>query len=243
MATAVAPCNTIYTVEGVDWRQAWVERNARRADPGDSAYWDGRSAEFKHHAGHSSYAQTFINYLAPEPGWSVLDVGCGSGTLALPLACDGHSILACDFSEGMLSAANEAAAAQGVSGLVRTQKVAWDDDWEQAGIGAKCVDVAIASRSTMVADLGAALGKLDRAARCKVAVTMATEYGPKGHKQQGALVDGVPYVPDYVYGVNLLIAMGAYPELRYIDSYKPGADGGRQLIRWAYLAWTPVSQA
>jgi hypothetical protein len=35
--------------------------------------------------------------------------------------------------------------------------------------------------------------------------------------------------------------MGAYPEMRYVDSYKRDIDGNKQLIRWAFITWEPVS--
>lgn len=233
-------CGGVEDLLGVDWRQAWREREQARRAPDDVQVWDERAQEFAEHAGISEYADTFLTLLDLEPGLSVLDMGCGSGTLAIPLAQQGHEVLAADFSTGMLQCLRDAAKREGL-GLIGSIQVDFNASWEQweaAGIGAGCVDVAIASRSTMVDDLGAAFEKLERAARRRVAVTMATEYSPRGVKRLGQCAAGeAPYVPDYVFGVNILLQRGRYPELRYIDSHKPDEDGAPRLVRWAFLSW------
>jgi hypothetical protein len=76
----------------------------------------------------------------------------------------------------------------------------------------------------MVTDLGIAFDKLERVARERVAVTMSTEFSPRGFKMLGGTIDGGPaggYVPDHILAMNILFFKGAYPELHYIDSYKP----------------------
>jgi 2-polyprenyl-3-methyl-5-hydroxy-6-metoxy-1,4-benzoquinol methylase len=76
---------------GVDWRQAWVELDNRRKPPDDKQTWDGRAKGFSQNAGQSSYANAFLGLLSPEPGASILDMGSGSGTLAIPLARRGST--------------------------------------------------------------------------------------------------------------------------------------------------------
>jgi SAM-dependent methyltransferase len=150
-------------------------------------------------------------------------MGCGSGTLAIPLARAGHELLAADFSLKMLEALTRQAAEEGLS-AIRTLSLDFNASWEQweaAGITEGCVDVALASRSTMVDDLGEAFEKLERAARTRVVVTMATEFGPRGTRRMGRFAtDDLEVVPDFIFALNLLLANGRYPELRFIDSYK-----------------------
>jgi SAM-dependent methyltransferase len=232
-------------LEGTDWRLAWVRRNERRRKPGESGYWDGRAEEFRRHSYHSDYAGVFIEWLALEPGESVLDFGCGSGALAVPLARAGHPVVAADFSEGMRQALAGRAAAEGLSGL-RIRALSWTDDWPASGLAPKSVDVAVASRSVIVNDLADALAKLDAAARRKAVITMTTEFGPKGYKELGSCAEGQgSYIPDYIYAMNILWQMGAHPELRYLEVKRtageddePYAEGRR--VVWAYIAWEPV---
>ncbi|MDR1713515.1 MAG: methyltransferase domain-containing protein [Coriobacteriales bacterium] len=225
----------------VDWRQAWIDYNRSRKPPDDSAYWDNRAPDFAKLAGASPYADTFIAYLAPAPGTSLLDMGCGSGTLALPLARAGHPVYARDFSAGMLDALQQACQREGLENVelgILDFNAPWEQ-WLAAGLSEGCVDIALASRSTMVDDLWEALEKLERTARQRVAVTVATEHSPRKQERLAAAagLESSPYLADYVYAVNILMQMGRYPQLRYIDSEKKSADGTLELIRWAWLEW------
>jgi SAM-dependent methyltransferase len=215
----------------------------------DSAYWDSRAANYAAHAGSSSYCQAFIDLLGQPKKKLILDFGAGAGTLAIPLAKAENRVLACDFSAKMLEGlahraeaekltlvadinAIEATAKQRFASLgssltggqIAPKLLSWADNWADAGIGEKSVDIAIASRSTMVADLGEAFDRLERTARERVAVTMATEFRPRSFKMLGSDADGASamggYVPDHILAMNILFFKGAYPELHYIDSYK-----------------------
>lgn len=231
------------SLEGVDWRKAWIERDKKRRAPDDKSYWDARSQAFKENSGKSRYTNIFIHYLSLEPGLSVLDMGSGTGALAIPLAKAGHPVLSADFSAGMRKAALDNANKEGLTNF-EVKALDWNEDWEVAGVTPKSVDVALASRSTIVEDLGDALLKLDRTARKKVAITMTTEFSPRGYKPRGGTLDGSdPYIPDYIYGMNVLFQMGAFPELRYIDTtHGNGGEMEDRLVRWAYMAWEPVTQ-
>ena len=63
---------------------------------------------------NDSYARDFIEKMALKTKSLVFDMGCGTGSLAVPLAKQGHGVIAADFSKGMLKRLREAAHAQGV---------------------------------------------------------------------------------------------------------------------------------
>ena len=138
----------------------------------DAAFWDRRAQHFRGGDEASPYVAGFVGHMRIRPGESVLDVGCGSGALALPLARDGHDVVALDFSQGMLDVLRRLASADGLRN-VRTVQAGWDDDWRAAGVGV--ADVVIASRSLDVRDLRAALQKLDAFALRRVCITLPAD--------------------------------------------------------------------
>ena len=133
------------------------------------AYWNKRAATFTHNA-TSDYERWLLDLLALETGEEILDMGCATGTLAVPLARAGHRVHGCDFAEAMLAILDERAAAENLP--ITSHLLAWEDDWEEASLGHNSVDVAFASRSLMSGDVSACVRKLDEAARSRAAVVV-----------------------------------------------------------------------
>ncbi len=209
-----------------DWNAEWMRLQEAREWDDTPEYWNGRSADFAKRAARSGYAERFLEYAAIPAGATVLDVGCGPGTLTLPLARNGHQVTAVDFADGMLARLEEQASREGLAGI-RTVKASWEDDWGAAGIDR--ADVAIASRSIATPDLGAALEKLHRAAREKACLTVAAGSPPR-HDVRILRALGRRHAPElgHVYCMNILFRMGIMPELRYIRSEKPESFDSRE---------------
>ena len=223
-----------------DWNAERMRLQEERRQPDSPAWWDARAKHFRPQE-TSPYARDFLALAAVRPGERVLDMGCGSGTLAIPLALAGHDVIAADFSQRMLDelqrAAHEAkvpaqtlvrgssqsapASSHSLPGTVALRRLAWDDDWAAAGLEEKCVDVAVASRSLATHDMRAALLKLEGAARRRCCVTLACNAGPR---YDAAVLDAVGVSVgesvDYLYAFNILAQMGRAPEVRYLDSYR-----------------------
>ena len=133
------------------------------------AYWNKRAATFTRDA-TIDYERWLLDLLALEAGEEILDMGCATGTLAVPLARAGHRVHGCDFAEAMLPILDERATADKLP--ITSHLLAWEDDWEEAGLGENSVDVAFASRSLMSGDVSACVRKLDAAARSRAAVVV-----------------------------------------------------------------------
>lgn len=212
---------------GVDWAGAWEDHYARRAKPADASAWDRRARGYTDRR-LSDYESAFLGMLDVREGDVVLDFGCGPGILAVPLAQRGCRVIAADFSDGMLAEARRAAEEAGVADLVECRKVAWDDDWEAAGLLPGSVDVAVASRSMATRHMADALFKLDRTARRQVVVSLAAGHSPRRDERAFAAVGRArPWVSDYAYCMNILFERGVYPELAYIVSYSRPAFADR----------------
>lgn len=97
-----------------DWNAEWMRLQEKRRKADDVAWWDRRAKHFRPRE-TSPYAQAFLARAGVRPGESVLDMGCGSGTLAVPLAQSGCQVIAADFSPRMLEELVGAARALGVT--------------------------------------------------------------------------------------------------------------------------------
>lgn len=200
-----------------DWNELWRQAAARKwPDLGErSSYWNRRAPSFARRDSASPYTRTFLDIMAPRPHWSVLDVGCGTGTLAIPLAGLVDRVTAMDFSEVMLEYLVRDCREAGIRN-VRPLHAGWEDDWNAAGVGVH--DVAIASRSLVVEDLEAAVRKLDRAARHRAYIASPVGDGPLDRRTMEAVGRPFRKNPDYIYVYNLLHQIGIYADLTIIKA-------------------------
>ncbi|HEY5168821.1 MAG TPA: methyltransferase domain-containing protein [Thermoleophilia bacterium] len=201
--------------EDKDWNAEWMRLSEQREVAHDAAFWDRRARDFRGGDEDSPYVAGFMAHMRLRPGESVLDVGCGSGALALPLARAGRDVVALDFSAGMLAVLRRRASEEGLRN-VKTIHAGWDDDWRAAGAGG--ADVVIASRSLDVRDLRAALQKLDVFARRRVCVTLPADglFYPQllAHKAVGR---SHAKRGDHGTAVNVLRQMGVQPEVTFLE--------------------------
>lgn len=219
-----------------DWNRAWREMRTNKPSPACHAkFWDGRSRSFAKHVARTGYAELFLKIMQPQPQWTVLDMGCGAGTLALPMAEKVQSITAVDFSEKMLSIVREECAAKSINNI-RTIHARWEDDWEQAGIGQ--YDVAIASRSLVVDDLQGTIAKLNAAAHRRVFIVTIVGDGPHDRRAYQALGRELQVGPDYIYNYNVLYQMGIYAKVDFIKQRIQDTYGEREeamdSVRWMF---------
>lgn len=206
------------TLLTTDWNAEWMELQKARRSPDSPAFWDAKAKEFRP-AETKPYAHEFMDLLQLHPGESVLDMGCGAGSLALPLAEQGHQVVAADFSPAMLESLKQGIAYCGVEDLVEPKLLAWDDDWQERGMAENSVDVAFASRSIATLNLQDALQKLDATARRRCAITLVANASPRYDMHiMNSIGASVTQSRDYIYAFNILIAMGRLPEVRYIHS-------------------------
>jgi cyclopropane fatty-acyl-phospholipid synthase-like methyltransferase len=89
----------------IDWNQAWRDDCKARSQGDNREFWNRRAPSFAKHRqedGADDYVESFLRVMQPQPDWSVLDVGCGPGTLAIPLAKTVRRVTGLDFSSAMI---------------------------------------------------------------------------------------------------------------------------------------------
>ena len=201
----------------MDWNKLWQEEKYSAKARHGSDYWDSFAPKYRKHPGKSTYETDFLALADIRAGETVFDMGCASGTLALPLAEAGHKVFAADFSMGMLELLNRQIAENNLKDRITTMQLDWNEDWNRYDI--PICDVAIASRSMIVSDLEAAVDKLQAKALRKVCIVEPTTESPHFNVNIAKYIgyDRFP-MPDFVYLINILFEKGIMPELRYIYS-------------------------
>ena len=183
------------------------------------AYWNKRAATFTRDA-TSDYEHWLLDLLALEAGDEVLDMGCATGTLAVPLARAGHRVHGCDFAEAMLAILDERATADKLP--ITSHLLAWEDDWEAAGLGENSVDVAFASRSLMAEAVGPFVAKLDSAARSRAAVVVPASLLPSRDPRLLTYLGRTAKRPRVVRDMTrALTSLGRIPAVATTRTFRP----------------------
>lgn len=219
-------------LKGIDFGEL-ARRQARAStfQPRSAEEWGQRAERRSRREKGSDYAREFLARMDLEGVETVLDVGCGSGNLALPLARRVRRVVCIDFSAEMLRLLRANARAEGVVN-VTARKLSWADDWSRL----PRADAAICSRAMDTGDLRGALEKLDSKARVRCYVTMhagATFMSEEVYRVLGRTA--VPR-PNYMYAVNVLYQMGIRARVDFLrttgglqyESAEQFAEG----IRW-----------
>jgi SAM-dependent methyltransferase len=230
---------------GLDWSEAWQTGRKRTQHGWDGRdFWNARAASFAGHARETRYCDDVLALLQPSPEWTVLDVGCGAGTLAVPFASRVKSVTAMDISDKMLELLDQRCRELGITN-VRSVLAGWDDDWQALGIREH--DVVIASRSFFAADLRSAIHKVASAARKRVMIVSLVGDGPYDRAVFDAVRRPLYRGPDYRFITNFLAQEGIFANVSFIreteDKTYANLDEAVQGMRWMLDNITQAEEA
>lgn len=234
----------IQTYDEIDWallrKNAMARKGWKRKG---SAEWDKKARSFSGRTKNNDYVDLFIQELPLAPSLSVLDIGSGPGTLALPIARKVSRVTAIDFSRGMLEILNQHAKEEKTENI-ETIQCSWEDDWQKKGIAPH--DIAIASRSIGVEELEPALHKINSYAGKYVFIS--DRIGATPFEAGAFEAIGRPFEPgpDYIYTVNILYRMGIYPNVTVLKpnpvSIYPSAEEALASYRWMFQELSPAEE-
>lgn len=224
----------------IDWNELWKEAQKKKHTPvDDSDFWNRRAPSFASHASGSDYVGQFLGIMKPEPQWTVLDIGCAAGTLAVPLAAVVKSVTALDRSTVMLCLLEDRCRDEHIANI-RIVEGRWEDDWDELGIGVH--DVAVASRSLIVEDLRTAVLKLESRARKRVYLSTLVDNGPYDHRIVEAVGRRFYHGADYILVYNLLRQMGIFANVSFTvksdDKTYRDLDDALGSVRWMVYEMT-----
>ncbi|MGW8194398.1 MAG: class I SAM-dependent methyltransferase [Desulforhopalus sp.] len=220
----------------IDWtvlRANAIDQMGRK--PKGPQDWDEKARSFAGRNKSTAYVSRFLAHLPLTPEMTVLDVGSGPGTLAMPIAKKVHKVTAIDFSQGMLDTLDELARAENITNI-STIRCAWEDDWTEKGIVPH--DIAVASRSMGVKDLEPAIRKIDSFATKYVFLSDRIGATPFEKGAFAALGRQFSAGPDYIYTLNILYTLGIHPNVTVLnleqDVTYSSMEEAVQSYRWMF---------
>lgn len=218
----------------IDFAQMYREHKSNTDFKGKSSSdWDEKSSDMAASTINSPYVNDFISRMNLTGDEVVLDIGCGPGTLAIPLAKKVQAVIAIDFSRKMLDELESYAAREGITNI-KTYHMGWEDDWSIL----PTIDIAVASRSVEVHDIDMALSKMSAHAQKGCYVT---------YKAGGSFVDMeiLRYIgktvitkPDFWYIPVLLYQYGYLPRIDYIETNRGSIRAGTEDEFVESLIWS-----
>jgi ubiquinone/menaquinone biosynthesis C-methylase UbiE len=199
--------------KNTDWNAIWKEAVLKMPHKDASKSWDKIAPKFHQWMKKDDYPSELVSKIKIEGGDTVLDIGCGNGTITIPLAKKARSVTALDISTKMLDILRENAAAEGLSHIKIVNKAI--EDVEVTAIGPH--DVVVASRSLNgIADIKPELEKINKIALKRVYVTLWGAGNREFENEIAELLGREAYQhPDYTIFLNIL------KEMRIIAHVEP----------------------
>ena len=209
-------------MEGIiNWNELWkVMRSSspwrKTLDEPAGSFWDNKAKQFNESMMQNrGRVEKQIAKIELAPEYTVLDVGAGTGRLAIPIAKQAKSVTAIDPSKGMLACLHENMEKEDTTNIACINK-RWEDI--ELGVDIEPHDVVIASHSLAMLDMQEALAKINAAAKKSVYLfTFA------GRWMDGGLCEEIcgekrSSWSDYIYLCNILHDMGIYANVEIRDS-------------------------
>ncbi|MCW2256533.1 SAM-dependent methyltransferase [Providencia alcalifaciens] len=198
------------------YQQHMQQAQRTRKEP---AHWDKKAQQMAQTCANPQdpYLIRFRELIDFSDAKTLLDIGCGPGSVCLSLANHFTSVIGIDYSRGMLDAAQERANALNIHNA-HFEQLAWEDSWENL----PKMDIAVASRSTLVDDLKAALLKLNRQANLRVYTTHTVNPTFIDENIIREIGRDVIRLPTYIYAVNILHQLGINARIDFINSPDKG---------------------
>jgi len=209
----------------IDWNAMWQkESRSSHWNMSQKELWDKRADKFDKRVNRvkdgeardkNDYISQMLDRVEVRPGWTVLDIGCGPGMLAIPLARKAKSVTALDISPEMLKQVKMNADRTGLSNI-RYLNSSWQDAFASEQVGSH--DVVVASRSLISGDMKEAMSYINTFTRKVAYLTFPIVHLPLDWEVYKAIGKEKAKYPPYVYIYNMLFQMGIHANIEILYS-------------------------
>ena len=240
----------------IDWNAMWQAESGRahwKDNMSSKALWNKRAESFDKRINRvkdgeprdkDDYISKMLEHIEVKPGWTVLDIGCGPGTLAIPLAQKAKSVTALDISTEMLKRLKINAELIGLDNIQYLNS-SWQDAFDGRQLSSH--DVVVASRSLMSGDMQAALSYIITITRQAAYITFPIVHLPFDFEVYKAIGRDKKKHPPYIYILNMLYQMGIHANVEVLYSRVkvqfPSIEQAMEDIQWRTDPFTPEEKA
>jgi ubiquinone/menaquinone biosynthesis C-methylase UbiE len=192
----------------VNWNdlRKFVYLSTTGVEPSSGTFWDKRADAFNEHM-VQMHAVTGLQLsgIRLRHDYTVLDIGAGTGRIAIPVAKRVKQVTAVDFSRRMLDILKINALKENVNNISCI-----NEPWEALEVGRNISphDVVIASLSFNMIDLEKELKKMDAAARKSVYLFMSASKWMDDELQRTLYGSAIHTGADHIYIFNILYDLG-----------------------------------
>ncbi len=195
----------------VDWAGYWRERLEGKKNKD----WDKAAPGFFKRTRKDDYNDALFDMLILDENDTVLDVGCGEGSITVPLSKKVKTVIGLDSSPKMIEYLERRAKDENADNIKTILKPIEEIKYEEIGD----VDVVVCSRSLNgIMPIEEVLAELNKIANKYVFITI---FGPENKKIEKdfekELEKQTEDFPDYNYFFNILFNMGIYANVQRFD--------------------------
>ncbi len=217
--------------EEIDWAYFWREKLEAKADRAKD--WNKEAPNFGKSAKKDDYHTILIERINVSADDTILDLGCGDGSISIPLAKRAKSVTGVDSAYRMLEILNEKAKKANVTNIKTIEKDLSEISVEELGK----YDIVLASRSLNgILNIRETIKTIDEIAEKYVYITL---FGPNNWKIEKDFYRSINKeyneFPSHRYFFNILVDMGIYPNVenlnigrkREYDSIEDAMESGK----------------
>ena len=195
----------------VDWLGFWAEKLSTKVDKD----WDKAAPGFYKRTRKEDYQIALFDKLILDESDTVLDVGCGEGSVTIPIAKRVKKVIGVDSSPKMLEYLEKRANDNDIYNIETILKPIEEITYNEIGD----VDVVVCSRSLNgIIPIDEVLVELNKIANKYVFITI---FGPENKKIEKdfdrELGIKTEDFPDYNYFFNILFNLGIYANVERFD--------------------------
>lgn len=199
--------------EDIDWAYFWRKKLEAKEDK--SKDWNKAAPNFGKSAKRDDYHTKLIELIDVSKEDSLLDLGCGEGSITIPLAKRAKSVTGVDSAYKMLEILNEKSEKENINNIKTIEEDLTKISIDTVGKH----DIVVASRSLNgILNIKETIAKIDEIADKYVYITL---FGPNNWKIEKEFYESIDKeyfeFPSHRYFFNILVDMGIYPNIENLN--------------------------